>query len=49
MATVTFVHDGKIVKKIKAKKNAKLVQLRINPKKNSPRPASRAENGWTQE
>jgi hypothetical protein len=32
VATVTFVLDGKIVKKIKNTKNAKLIQLRIDPK-----------------
>jgi hypothetical protein len=33
MATLTFVLDGKVVKKVTNTKNAKLVALRINPKK----------------
>ena len=33
IATVTFVLDGKVVKKISNKKNAKLIQFRINPAK----------------
>ncbi|MEA2497519.1 MAG: hypothetical protein QOJ29_5430, partial [Thermoleophilaceae bacterium] len=32
IATVTFVLDGKIIKKFKNTKNAGLVQLRVNPK-----------------
>ena len=31
IATVTFVLDGKVVKKVKNTKNAKLIQLRIKP------------------
>jgi hypothetical protein len=33
MATVTFVLDGKVVKKVRKVGNAKLVQLRVNPRK----------------
>jgi hypothetical protein len=33
IATVTYILDGKIVKKIKNTKNAKLIQFRVNPAK----------------
>jgi uncharacterized repeat protein (TIGR01451 family) len=33
VATVTFVLDGKVVKRVHNSKNAALIQLRINPKK----------------
>jgi uncharacterized repeat protein (TIGR01451 family) len=33
IATVTFVLDGKVVKKVKNTKNAKVIQLRVNPTK----------------
>jgi hypothetical protein len=33
MATLTFSLDGKVVKKVKNTKNAKVVAFRINPKK----------------
>jgi hypothetical protein len=32
VATVTFVLDGKVIKKVKNTKNASLIQLRINPR-----------------
>ena len=33
IATVTFVLDGKIVKRVTNKTNASLIQLRVNPKR----------------
>jgi uncharacterized repeat protein (TIGR01451 family) len=33
IATVTFALDGKVVKKVRNTKNAKLIQLRVNPSK----------------
>jgi uncharacterized repeat protein (TIGR01451 family) len=33
IATVTFVLDGKVVKRVKNTKNASLIQLRVNPAK----------------